>query len=440
MKRKALVSFLSFVSMTTHAQTYQWTTTNSPTASFRYEDVYFLNADTGFAVHYNDVGFGGEPGFIMKTMDGGNTWIKVLDSTEFHFRDVGFTDAMHGWVGTINHTNTGADTNIIYKTIDGGITWSGVDNLPGPDSAGICGLRVINDSTLYGAGRYYGPANFYKTTDNGQTWSYQNLDSLVSGLVDIFFFDPDTGFVIGTTGPSYNNGYGRVLYTTDGGNSWSIVHTSTHHYTLGWKIVFPSRNIGYCSLQCFNQCNTEAFLKTTDGGSTWQDISYVGGPSNWYDVEGIGFVNDTVGWVGGNTNTYFTQNGGASWTLQTWGNNLNRFRFLSGSVGYSAGQSIYKMHISATGIVELENNDLMKSYPNPATDFAYFEFALDQSMHVRLSVYDINGKEVELVFDKIFNGGNQHFMWQPENLPQGIYTSVLRYGNNIAKRKLEILK
>ncbi len=303
LKRRALIFFLGCISVITNAQTYQWTPTNSPTANFRFEDVYFLNVDTGFAVHYNAVPFGGDPGYILKTIDGGNTWIKVLDSTACRFRDVGFTNTMHGWVGTISHSNMGADTNIVYKTTDGGTTWSGVDNFPGPDSAGICGLKVINDSTIYGVGRYYGPAHFYKTNNNGQTWSYVNLDSLVSGLVDIFFFDADTGFVIGTSGPAYNTGYGRVLYTTDGGNSWSIIYTSTHNYTLGWKIDFPSRNVGYCSLQCFNSCNTEAFLKTTDGGITWQDIVYVGGPSNWYDVEGMGFLNDTIGWVGGNTNT-----------------------------------------------------------------------------------------------------------------------------------------
>ncbi len=119
---------------------------------------------------------------------------------------------------------------------------------------------------------------------------------------------------------------------------------------------------------------------------------------------------------------------------------MNRFRFLSDSVGYSAGQQIYKMHISATGIVEIENNNLLNSYPNPATDYAYFEFPLEKPMRAKLSVYDLNGNEVELVFDKIFDTGNQHFIWQPNNLSQGVYLCVLTFGNNIVKRRLEILK
>lgn len=421
------------------AQSYQWSATNTPNAGFRFEDVYFLNSDTGFAIHYPETSFGGLPGFICKTMDGGNSWNKVLDSSIIQFRDIGFTDALHGWVGTFEHTNIGGDTNVIYQTVDGGINWNGVPNFPGPNNAGICGLRVINDSTIYGIGRYEGPAGFYKTTNNGQSWSYSNLSTLASGLVDMYFFNADTGFAVGTTGPLYNNGYGRILYTTDAGNTWSIIYTSPHHFTIGWKIVFPSRNVGYCSLECFNSCATEYFLKTTNGGITWQDIPYTGGPSNYYDVEGIGFLNDSVGWVGGNTNTYFTINGGISWSPQTWGNNLNRFRFISATLAYGAGESVFKMQVTPTSITEQGNNNFLKSYPNPVKNYAYFEFSLIKTMRAKLAVYDINGKEVALVFDKTFNQGNQHFVWQPGKLPQGTYICILTFGNNIVKRKLIIL-
>lgn len=439
MKNLLKVALFILVSSSVNAQVYNWTTTNSPPISYRFEDVFFLNPDTGFAVHYNDLQFGGQPGYIMRTMDAGNSWIKVVDSSQCKFRDIGFTDELHGFAGTIEHTNTGSDTSIIYKTTDGGLTWAGVDNLPGPDSAGICGLRVINDSTIYGVGRYYGPANFYKTTNNGASWSYVNLDSLVSGLVDAFFFNADTGFAIGTTGPSYSNGYGRILYTTDGGTSWNVAATSAQQFTLGWKIVFPSRNVGYCSLQKFN-FTTQTYLKTVDGGITWQELFYGNGPVQGYNVEGIGFINDTVGWVGGDPDVYFTQNGGASWTVQHWGDNLNRFRFLSDSIGYAAGMDIYKLHVTPTGIRELNQNGFLKSYPNPSATTSDFEFALPATMNAKLVIYDINGKQVEVVFDKMMNQGIHHFLWRTDHLNNGVYMSVLSFGKQVIKRKLEIIK
>jgi photosystem II stability/assembly factor-like uncharacterized protein len=370
------------------AQTYQWLPTNSPLSIGRYDDVYFLNSDTGYAVTWQPY-----PSFIMKTINGGFNWVKVLDSVPFSFRDIGFTDAMHGFTGTLYHTGNGADTNIMYQTIDGGLTWNGASNFPGPDTAGICGLRVINDSTIYGVGRFDGPAGFYKTTNNGLTWNYTNLSSLISGLVDIFFFDADTGFVSGTTGPSFFNGYGRILYTTNAGTTWSIVHTSPHVNTIGWKLSFPSRQMGYGSLEFISQDTNQYFLKTTDGGITWQDILYIGGPSYGYDVEGIGFINDTTGWVGGDPYLYFTQNGGATWTQQTWGNAVNRFRFLSDTCAYAAGQMIYKMHLTPTGIImEPENNMYLNSYPNPLTN--KLTISTNNNELSEIILYDITSKKL----------------------------------------------
>ncbi len=429
------ISFLE-----TNSQTYSWTATNSPLASFRYEDVYFLNPDTGYAVHYYDLPFGGDWGYIIKTTNGGNAWTKILDSTNLQFRDVGFTDALHGFVGTFEHTNIGADTNIIYQTSDGGLTWTGAPNFPGPDSAGICGLRVVNSTSIYGVGRYEGHAGFYKTIDNGLTWSYKNLDSLVSGLVDISFFNADTGFIIGTTGPSYFNGKARILYTTDAGLNWSIAKTSIHNNSLGWKLTFPSRKIGYVSMQFFNSPSIQYFFKTTDGGITWQENSYSGGPSTGYDIEGMGFLNDTIGWVGGSSNVYYTLNGGSTWALQTWGNNLNRFRFLSDTLAYAAGNKIYKMNRNAVGVKQFVHDMKLNMYPNPTTDQAYFEFYLYKAMRVKLSIYDLSGREVEQVFDKNFSYGNQHFVWYPQDLAPGVYICKLIVGDEVISKKLEITR
>ncbi len=437
MNKHLRLLIIFFLSATLNSGAQTWIPTNSPPVNFRFTDTYFLNNDTGFAIHYPGV----IKGYIMKTNDGGINWTKVLDSSIFKFRDIVFTDALHGWVGTFENNNAGADTNVIYQTVDGGISWNGVPGFPGPQAAGICGLFKVNDSTVYGTGRYSGPAGFYKTTNNGLTWSYTNIDSLVTGLVDLYFFDPDTGFVIGTTGPLYNNGHARILYTTNGGTTWSTAYTSTHISTIGWKIVFPSRNTGYCSMQAFNLPSSEYFLKTIDGGITWSEIVYSGGPSNGYNVEGIGFLNDTIGWVGGDANSYFTQNGGINWTLQMGVNNLNRFRFLSDTVGFAAGQKIYKLQIIPTGIASSDPPVYFQSvYPNPANEWANFEFFVYNPGKAKLAIYDLKGVEVEVLFDKFFDQGNQFFVWQPTNLKPGIYVCKLHIDDEVIARKLEILK
>lgn len=394
-----------------YAQTYPWNSTPSPIVSYRYEDVYFLNPDTGFAVHYS--------GAIIRTDNGGASWTTVLDSVPFTYRDIGFTDDLHGWIGTYQNTGAGADTSIMYATVDGGWTWNPVTNLPGPQNAGICGMNVINDSTIVGVGRYSGPTGFYKTTNNGITWSYTDLSALADGLVDVYFVDEDTGFAVGNTGPSFSTGYGRILYTTDGGLNWAVLFTSAYQYSLCWKISFPSRNVGYISMQMWNSA-IRRFLKTTDGGMTWTEMTYPGGPSSSYNIEGIGFINDSTGWVGGGYPSYFTSNGGSNWSVYPALVNVNRFRFLSDSLAYCAGYCIYKMDFNVA-VADHQTADGFKNYPNPCADNQYIEFYTYAGGEVHLSVLDMQGREVRVLINEDRPQGNQHFIWSAEGLPAGTY-------------------
>ena len=73
------------------------------------EDIFFLNASTGWAV--------GENGVILHTSDGGETWKEQSSGTEETLRSVGFADEKNGWavggdfgVGALLHTSDGGET------------------------------------------------------------------------------------------------------------------------------------------------------------------------------------------------------------------------------------------------------------------------------------------------------------------------------------------
>jgi photosystem II stability/assembly factor-like uncharacterized protein len=353
--------FLFFlVSATAFAQ---WAATPSPTVPYRYDDVYFLNPSMGWAINYATTSTNG---MVIKTTNGGQTWQMVLTSSGAAFRDIAFTDSLHGWIGTLRNGYNPQDTSIMYQTVDGGITWTPVANFPGPRPAGICGMCVVNDSTVYACGRYSGPSGFYKTTNNGQTWSYTDMSAYAGGLVDIHFTTPDSGFVVGSSG-TWNLNSGRVLFTSDGGLTWQVRHTSTHTAELCWKISFPSATTGYVSLESFRGSGAQYFLKTTDGGATWQDLIFPGTGS--YDAEGIGFINDTIGWIGGGSYNYKTMDGGTTWSVDNWGASVNRFRFFSDTIGYAAGLKIYKFDLATAAVSENQmTNSFVEVSPNPFAD------------------------------------------------------------------------
>src|SRR3990172_6189152 len=341
-------------------QSPQWQTlTNAPTAS-RMDDAFFVSPTTGWVVANDACDTAGCYGNgIWKTTDGGASW-QLQISLSPYLRSVGFMDSLTGWVGTVFNAS-----QVLYHTTDGGANWSLVTNIPEPKPQGVCGISVVNDSVVYASGRFYGPARMIKTTDRGASWSSMDLSAQAGALVDCYFFSPDSGFVVGSSSADYDTGHTRILFTADGGNTWTTRHAGNRLGELCWKINFISRMTGYVSIEKFSAGSTY-YLKTTDGGLTWSDQLF---QEFQYDVQGIGFVSDTVGWLGGwGGNTYATTDGGASWQLAGFGYIVNRFRFLSDELAYASGQTVYKYSYQCTSIAGDANGS--GTTPN-LTDLVY---------------------------------------------------------------------
>lgn len=234
-----------------------------PNAPFvqRNDDAFFVTPETGWVVN----GWGE----IWKTNDGGESWWKQFNSPTTYFRSVGFVDSLTGFAGNLGTEEFGGatDANLIYKTINGGRNWEPVSINSG-QPRGICGIFVVNNDVIYAAGRVRGPSYFIRSTDGGNTFSAIDLNPYAAGLLDLYFFNPDTGFVLGLTNSTHAQSSGIVLKTTDGGFSWDTVYISNRNGEWCWKINFPSKKVGYISLQR-NVGSSVNFLKTTDGGNSW---------------------------------------------------------------------------------------------------------------------------------------------------------------------------
>jgi Secretion system C-terminal sorting domain len=64
---------------------------------------------------------------------------------------------------------------------------------------------------------------------------------------------------------------------------------------------------------------------------------------------------------------------------------------------------------------------LVDAYPNPFSTEATVSFSTVVSDNVRISVYDVQGREVTVLTDRVFSPGSHEVKWLPINNPAGTY-------------------
>jgi hypothetical protein len=330
---------------------------NSP----RNDDIHFVDLWNGWAARATDG--------VYRTTNGGLSFHKVLPALNAypgtnlvaHFRSINFASPTRGWAGNLGPGSYDAsvtDTNLLFETFDGGATWSPVAAINQSDMKGFCSIQVLDAQHIYGGGRVRGPAHFAWSKDGGTNWSVTNLTAagIMGGIMDVYFKDPLNGFLVGMDTNLYAGNCaspyrGTIARTTDGGLTWSNVITTPITCSYFWKMSWPSPNVGYVTLQQNGSHDTVVFYKTTDGGATWVSngipIVDIGGPS--FGLQGIGFVSETEGWMGGSAsvaapyNFIHTTDGGQTWTPVGYDNTqqINRIRFLTPEFGYMSGRKLH---------------------------------------------------------------------------------------------------
>jgi len=389
----------------------------------RIDDLHFVDADNGWACTAE--------GRIYHTSDAGANWSLQKDDPSLYFRSIRFADAERGWAGTLD------SSRLVYHTTDGGATWSLVTNIPSPQPNAICGMWVASNQVIYGVGSYSGPGRVIQSEDGGATWSSVDLDPLAETLVDVYFPTEAEGFVVGSVGSFPTQSRAAVLHTTDGGATWEPRYVGSRLGEWCWKISFPTPLIGYVSLERI--FGSKFILKTVDGGLTWTEM-----PFPDFNEQGIGFATPLVGWVGGADNpTFGTTDGGVTWAETPWGDYLNRFQFLSPTLGYGSGVTVYKYSESTVDVADASPVKPLElaAAPNPFEPRTTIRYVLQGATRVRLLIADPSGRIVRTLVDAPQEPGAKTFEWDGTNdagveVSAGIYLYVLHAGDRHEMGKL----
>jgi len=186
--------------------------TASPPQVERMVDIHFADNNIGWAVGRND--------FVVRTNDGGATWMDISASTGDHLNGVFFTTANNGYV-------VGKVGSIIHS-VDSGTTWLAQTSGTLQE---LSAVYFVSDAIGWAVGF---SGTILTTSDSGTTWTSQTSGTL-EDLMDVNFVNSTTGWVVGNAG--------TVLKTIDGGLNWlpevsgttnDIFSISMRNATLGW--------------------------------------------------------------------------------------------------------------------------------------------------------------------------------------------------------------
>lgn len=417
----------------------------SPHKLTRHDDMFFLDENLGWLVN--------GPGQVYKTEDGGETWDLQMSGGPY-FRAVGFANEQLGWIGSLVASGT------LFESTDGGATWQDIsDRIEGPAPTGICGIYVVNESVAYGVGRFDGPPILIKTIDGGATWQSSDLSAFgITTLVDVHFFDEQHGFVTGgASGVVTDKSNAIVAETTDGGETWTIRHETQREDGItgewGWKISFPSAEVGYVSVEYpGDETGIEAkILKTIDGGENWEPLT-INGSRDPAGLQGVGFVNENVGWVSGRGTTSITIDGGETWhQVNDMDGVVNRFRMVNDTLAYAVGRRVYRWNGTsvATAIEDYIERPkaftLEQNYPNPFNPSTTIKYTLHEDAPVRIRILNTLSQEVRRLVDSHQATGPYEVTWDGRNdagqrLASGTYLYLIDIGGIFEMKKMVMLK
>ena len=294
-------SFTLFLILSTFcfAQTVGWQNISPSPPYSTFEDVFFLNADIGWAV--------ADYGIIIKTVDGGINWIDQSSGTTNHLFSVFFKDKNNGWIV--------GDVGVILHTTDGGNNWNSQSSGTANRLYDIFFFEN-NIGWAVGAG-----GEILKTSNAGVNWSGQSSGTF-NWLLSVHFITQNRGWAAGY--------FGTIVHTLDGGTNWSTQNSNTSTFLT--SVQFAHWQNGWA----FGTAGT--VLKTSDGGTNWNIIN--AGISE--DLFSSFFIDRYNGWtVGSNGAIYNTVDGGDNWYPQASGITeiLFSVHFVHPDTGWAVGGS-----------------------------------------------------------------------------------------------------
>ena len=401
----------------------QWVQQNSPTST-ALEAVTFIDSLHGWIAGLN--------GTILHTTNGGLSWNQQESNTNTSLCSISFCDSLNGWaVGFLG---------VALHTTNAGKAWLRIihDTLLNINNRKVQCLSPTNALILRdsNADDYATAVRLWKTTNAGVSWIdvSPRSQTYINWVTDFDFVTSQKGWACGTGG-DFVQGC-QVHRTTNGGSSWNTYWYNPPGFNYPVRIYFENDNRGWMT-------DWDTLYRTTNGGVSWNIRSVP--LFRWvHDL----IMKDSIGYVVESSSIKKTTDNGLTWFSQQVNGVIGDVELVTQNSLWAVGNSGIIFHTSNGGLTStrdvLVNNihsfSLMQNYPNPFNPTTYVNYDLPGAGWVKLAVYDIVGREVEVLIDEYKQAGNHYIQWNASGFASGIYFMKLSYGSMAQTIRLSLVK
>ena len=325
--------------------------------------------------------------------------------------------------------------NYLCRSADGGRTWTQLQHT-NSFFEGLYDMYWFDDNNGVLVGEFDRVDVIYTTSDGGQTLNTVFADSVKAQFNGVSFARENEQIGVAVGDDSV------VVYTTDGGASWTVGSFTNPANATDLEEVFLAT-----PTNGFVVGDGGFYATSTDGGATWTvQTSFTA-----EDLIDVYFSSPTVGWISGDDNdVWWTDDGGATWNDidlgMTYEEDVNAvyYDWSKGVLwaGTDNGYIVKRSDLTPTDDETPKSLPfaLMQNYPNPFNPSTTIKFSLSEDSFVSLNVYDVTGKLVAEVLNKDMDKGEYTVGFKADNLASGVYFYRLKMGDETLSRKMILLR
>jgi len=303
-----------------------------PFRGARLSSVFFRNSSNGWVLLSGEVPGSPDPRFdLATTNNGGQTWsLAQVDLSSFQIRtgilapggSVYFIDSLHGWLNLSVTSSSNFRSGLMFKTDDGGNTWKRPRQ--DPEIAGHMFFLTPEIGWLAGGP---GGERLYVTRDGGGSWQQVSLNAppqlnapVYAAIYGLPQFQDDKRAFLPVSyygGPEELPAALAVFETADGGLTWQLDTFAPGFQAYGVGVMVPSAVVDGALVTASLSARSLTLAVTSlraGAGATRQVTSTLReGIRLFPPVSELSFISLTEGWLR-EAALLATSDGGTTWT------------------------------------------------------------------------------------------------------------------------------